>query len=83
MKVIRLKTAEKYEPEENWKRSSLCDEPSISIEHFVKPPGHASPMHQHPQEQVTLILQGRMKVVSADGSEAVLDVGDTAYFAGD
>jgi len=82
MKVIHHEAAERYEPEPDWRRASLCDEPSISIEHFVKPPRHASPMHEHPQEQVTLILEGRMKVISEDGGEAVLDVGDTAYFAG-
>ena len=83
MKVIKLASAESYEPQKDWKRSSLCDEPSVSLEHFIKPPGHASPMHNHPQDQVTLVLAGEMKVVSGDGTEAVLGPGDTAFFLGD
>lgn len=82
MKVIHLEEAESYEPEPDWKRASLCDEPSVSVEYFVKPPHHASPMHDHPQEQVTIVLRGRMKVVSDDGSEAILEEGDAAYFTG-
>jgi quercetin dioxygenase-like cupin family protein len=82
MKVIHLEEAESYEPQPDWKRASLCDEPSVSIEHFIKPPGHASPMHEHPQEQVTLVLTGQMRVVSERDGEAVLGPGDTAYFAG-
>jgi quercetin dioxygenase-like cupin family protein len=82
MKIVRLEQAESYEPQPDWKRASLCDEPSVSIEHFVKPPRHASPMHEHPQEQVTLVLTGRMKVVSERDGEALLGPGDTAYFEG-
>ena len=48
MKVIRFATGETYEPEKDWKRVSLCSQKDISIEHFVKPPGHASPKHEHP-----------------------------------
>jgi quercetin dioxygenase-like cupin family protein len=82
MKVTRLSAAERYEPQADWKRSSLCDEPEISIEHFVKPPGHASPLHEHPQVQVCVVLSGRMKVVNGAGEEALLEPGDAAYFAG-
>ena len=42
MKAIHFENAESYEPEENWKRVSLCKEKDISVEHFVKPPNHAS-----------------------------------------
>ncbi len=42
MKVIRFDKAETYEPEKDWKRVSLCNETDISVEHFVKPPEHAS-----------------------------------------
>jgi len=82
MKVIHIDQAESYEPQPDWRRASLCDVPSVSIEHFIKPPGHASPMHEHPQEQVTLVLSGQMRVVSVRDGEAVLGPGDTAYFAG-
>jgi quercetin dioxygenase-like cupin family protein len=82
MKVVHLEEAESYEPQPDWKRASLCDEPSVSIEHFVKPPGHASPLHEHPQEQVTLVLAGQMRVVSERDGEAILGPGDTAHFTG-
>ncbi len=82
MKITHLTRAEHYEPHPDWKRSNLCEEPNLSIEHFVKPALHESPLHHHPQEQVTLVIQGKMMVVSGDGSEAVLEPGDTAYFAG-
>jgi len=82
MKVIQLSSAESYEPEADWKRSSLCDEPEISLEHFVKPARHASPLHEHPQVQVCLVLAGRMKLVNGAGEEAELGPGDAAYFEG-
>lgn len=82
MKVIHLDGAETYEPEPDWKRASLCAEPKVSIEYFVKPPHHASPMHEHPQEQVTIVIKGKMKVVSSDGAEVVLGECDAAHFEG-
>ena len=83
MKVTHLATAESYEPHADWKRSSLCDEPAVSVEHFVKPAGHASPMHEHPQAQVCIVLSGRMQLVNGAGDEAVLEPGDAAFFEGD
>ncbi len=82
MKVIHLEGAETYEPEPDWKRASLCDEPKVSIEYFVKPPRHASPMHEHPQEQVTIVVKGRMKAVSSDGTSVELGEYDAAHFEG-
>ena len=82
MKVIHLAGAETYEPEPDWKRASLCDQPQVSLEYFVKPPHHASPLHEHPQEQVTIVVKGKMRAVSGDGTEAILDECDAAYFAG-
>ena len=51
MKVIDFDKAENYEPEKDWKRVSLCKEEDLSLEHFLKPPGHASPLHDHPNAQ--------------------------------
>ncbi len=81
MKVIHFNEAESYEPERDWKRVSLCNERNVSVEYFVKPPGHASPMHHHPQEQVTIVVKGRFKVFSGDGGEEVLEEGDAAFFS--
>ena len=82
MKVIRFKSAESYEPEPDWKRVSLCNEEDVSIEHFVKPPHHASPHHAHPNAQVLIVLEGRMAVVTDEEGEVILDQGDAVYIPG-
>jgi quercetin dioxygenase-like cupin family protein len=81
VKIIRLAEAERYEPQPGWTRSSLCDEEPLSAEHFIKPPGHASPLHAHPQAQLLVVLDGQL-VVEAAGSEVVLEAGDSAFFEG-
>ena len=82
MQLIRFTDAETYEPEPHWKRASLCCEDDISIEHFVKPPGHRSPRHRHPNAQVLVVLEGSLAIVDCDEVEHVLGVGDTAYIPG-
>ena len=83
MKVITFSSAERYDPEPDWERVSLCAEPSVSIEHFTKPPRHASPLHNHPQAQVTIVLRGKMIVRTGAGEQAVLAEGDAAFFPAD
>jgi quercetin dioxygenase-like cupin family protein len=51
------------------------------LEYFVKPPKHSSPLHDHPQEQVCVVIKGRMRVRNAEGGESLIEAGDTAYFA--
>jgi quercetin dioxygenase-like cupin family protein len=63
LKVIHFNQAEKYEPEPDWRRVSLCSQPNVSIEYFVKPPRHASPVHEHPNEQVTIVTKGKMVAI--------------------
>jgi quercetin dioxygenase-like cupin family protein len=81
MKRIRFNEGESYEPEKDWKRVSLCNQKDISIEHFVKPPGHASPKHEHPNAQVLIVLKGQLKITTAD-DEQVLDENDAVYIPG-
>lgn len=81
MKVIHVKDAQKYEPDKGWLRASTCQEKNISVEYFVKPPRHSSPLHQHDQEQVCVVIEGKMKVLNAEGEEAILEPGDAAFFA--
>jgi quercetin dioxygenase-like cupin family protein len=81
VKVIHVANAEQYEPEQGWLRASTCREKNISLEYFVKPPNHSSPLHQHAQEQVCVVLQGMMRVRDKDGEESLLEPGDAAYFA--
>jgi quercetin dioxygenase-like cupin family protein len=81
MDVIHFKTAENYEPEMNWKRTSLCNQKDISVEHFIKPAGHASPRHAHTNGQVLFILQGKLVIIT-DKDEQLLEVGDAVYIPG-
>ncbi|MGD9401940.1 MAG: cupin domain-containing protein [bacterium] len=82
MKIIRFETAETYEPEKDWKRVSLCCEEDISIEHFSKPPGHASPRPDHPSAQVLVVLKGRLSIATDSDGEVVLDERDAVYIPG-
>ena len=79
--VHNLGAGQTYEPEKDWKRVSLCNEADISVEHFVKPPGHASPRHQHPSVQVLIVLKGKM-VITTDEAEEELNEGDAVYMPG-
>jgi quercetin dioxygenase-like cupin family protein len=81
MHVIRHTKAETYEPEADWKRTSLCVQPDISIEHFIKPPRHSSPKHEHTNAQVLVVLEGKITVVT-DSDEQTLDAGDAVYIPG-
>ena len=81
MDVIRYENAERYEPQKDWVRSSLCNKPDISIEHFIKPPKHSSPTHSHPNSQVLYVLQGEI-IVKTNDDEQRLEKGDTVYIPG-
>ncbi len=83
MKVVRFSEAESYEPEKNWKRSSLCSEKDVSVEHFIKPPGHASPRHDHPNAQILIVLRGKLTIHTDKDREQELAEGDAAYIPGD
>ena len=82
MKVVHFQEAESYEPERDWKRVSLCSEDDISVEHFVKPPGHASPRHEHPNAQVLVVLNGKLSIITENDGEQELIEGDAAYIPG-
>ena len=82
MEVIHFQDAEKYEPQKDWIRSSLCNKSDISIEHFVKPPNHSSPTHRHPNSQVLYVLQGEI-IVKTNVDEQKLEKGDTVYIPGE
>lgn len=82
MKIVRFEDAEFTEPERGWKRTGLCREPEISIEHFTKPAGHASPMHRHSNTQILVVLKGNLILRSAAGTEEALREGDCAFIPG-
>ena len=81
MEVIHFQDTEKYEPQENWVRSNLCNKSDISIEHFAKPPKHSSPTHSHPNSQVLYVLQGEI-IIKTEDDEQSLKIGDTVYIPG-
>ena len=81
MRITRIKDARSYEPEKDWKRLSLCNEEDISIEHFVKPPYHASPRHEHPNSQVLMVLKGKLAIITDEGEQVVKET-DTVYIPG-
>lgn len=81
MKVIHVRNAAKYEPEKGWLRASTCDQETVSLEYFVKPPNHRSQLHSHPEEQVCVVIKGRMKVNGGAEEGHILEPGDAAYFS--
>lgn len=83
MKVIKFSSAESYEPQKDWKRVSLCNQKDISIEHFAKPPKHASPKHSHSNSQVLIVLKGALSIWTQKDGEVLLGELDTAYIDGD
>ena len=82
MKIMRFNEADTYEPEKDWKRLSLCSEQDISIEHFVKPPHHSSPKHEHPNAQVLVVLKGKLAIITENEGEQYLNEGDACYIPG-
>ena len=82
MNVIRFSEAESYEPEKDWKRVSLCNQEDVSVEHFVKPPKHSSPLHDHPNAQVLIVLKGKLSIITDNDGEQELCEGDAAYIPG-
>ncbi len=62
MDYVPFAEAEQYEPEEGWQRRALAGSDQFSFEYFEKPPGHASPLHDHENEQVCVCLSGELTV---------------------
>jgi quercetin dioxygenase-like cupin family protein len=83
MIITRMAQADRYEPEKDWQRRSLCSQEDISIEHFTKPARHASPHHAHPSAQVLVVLTGKIMIYTENDGEVLLEEGDTAYIPGD
>jgi len=78
MEVIRFDEAESYEPEEGWRRVSMAGSDQFSFEWFEKRSGHSSPMHNHENEQVCLVLQGELTLHTEDRESVTLERFDSA-----
>lgn len=81
MDVVRFDDAETYEPEAGWRRVALAGSEAFSFEYFDKPPGHTSPTHDHPEEQVCLCLEGELTVHAGDRT-VTLGPEDSVHLAG-
>lgn len=78
MKEVRFEAAETYEPEEDWKRVSLAGSDRFTFEWFRKPPGHSSPMHDHENEQVCLVLDGELTIYT-ENNDVTLEPYDSVW----
>lgn len=82
LKLSKHLQAENYEPEKDWKRTSLCNEKDISIEHFAKPSKHSSPRHEHPNTQVLYVIKGKLSVTDSNDNTEYVEEGDCIYIPG-
>jgi quercetin dioxygenase-like cupin family protein len=82
MDFVPFDDAETYEPEEGWERVSMAGSDRFSFEWFRKPPGHSSPMHSHENEQVCLVLDGELTVVT-DDREVRMETHDSVHLESD
>ncbi len=78
MRPVDFDDAETYEPEEGWRRVSMAGSEKFSFEWFEKPPGHSSPMHDHENEQVCLVLGGELTIYTED-DEVTLEQYDSVW----
>ncbi|MBP1921038.1 quercetin dioxygenase-like cupin family protein [Halorubrum alkaliphilum] len=68
MEHVPFDEAERYEPEAGWGRAALAGSDRFTFEWFEKPPGHASPDHDHENEQVCVCLEGELTVHTEERS---------------
>ncbi|WP_423746494.1 cupin domain-containing protein [Haladaptatus sp. SPP-AMP-3] len=78
MKSVSFSNADKYEPDDGWQRVSLAGSDQFTFEWFEKPPGHSSPMHDHENEQVCIVLQGELTIHTED-DKTTLERFDSAW----
>ena len=81
MEPVRFGEADRYEPEEGWERVSMAGGDAATVEWFTKLPGHSSPMHEHDNEQVCLVLSGELTVHTPEESVR-LGERDSVHLAG-
>ncbi len=79
MDIVRQNSAESYEPEDGWRRISLAGSEDFSFEWFEKPPGHSSPLHEHENKQVCIVLEGELTMHTEDGESHKLGKYDSVY----
>ncbi|MFB6195440.1 MAG: cupin domain-containing protein [Haloplanus sp.] len=80
MRHVSFDEAEAYEPDEGWRRVSMAGSDRATVEWFEKPPGHSSPMHDHENEQICLVLDGELTVYTEDDA-VTLERYDSVHLA--
>ena len=83
MQPVRFDDADSYEPEEGWRRVEMAGSDAFSFEWFTKPPGHSSPMHDHENEQVCIVLEGELTIYTEDGEELTAGEYDSVLLESD
>jgi len=78
VKEVEFSSADTYEPEDGWKRVSMAGSESFTFEWFNKRPGHSSPMHEHENEQVCLVLEGELTIYTEE-EEVTLEKYDSVW----
>jgi quercetin dioxygenase-like cupin family protein len=81
MIMVEFKEKDTSPPRPGWTRLCLAQAKNFSTGYFYRSEGHTTPPHHHTAEQMSIVIEGQMKVVSADGAERLLGPGDSAYFA--
>jgi len=83
MKTIKFSDAGAIESSPGWTRLSVAHAEHFSTGYFYRTAGVKSPAHHHHDEQVSIVIQGHLKVAGSDGKRRILGPGDSAYFASD
>jgi quercetin dioxygenase-like cupin family protein len=71
MRRVSFDEAETYEPDAGWRRVSMAGNDDVALEWFEKPPGHSSPMHDHENGQVCVVLSGELTIYTEDDAETL------------
>jgi len=83
MKTIKFSDPEAPVSSPGWTRLAVAQAEHFSTGYFYRTAGRKSPPHRHHAEQVSIVIQGHLKVAGSDGKELILGPGDSAYFAPD
>jgi quercetin dioxygenase-like cupin family protein len=81
MRVVKFNLADACEPKPGWTRLGLARAEHFSIGYFYRSAGRTWPSHRHRSEQVSIVIQGHLKVVGSDGAECIIGPGESVYFA--
>lgn len=83
MKTMDFRDTVALESSPGWTRLALAQAEHFSTGYSYRTAGLKSPAHHHHAEQVSIVIQGHMKVTGKDGKARILGPGDSAYFAPD